>query len=158
MWGALAIPSSFFLNLIDWFAWQCVLRLGNNLAYFFRLWKSPNLKLQISATLTSILSHMTSTLSQVTSNLSQVTPAWGCEVKFLVLRTYCRPSLDVRLEVCTFQVMASLSKCIWYLEFRLRESSFKIGQKLPKTLPKTFPKSTQNRSKWLLGAYLGPML
>ena len=37
-------------------------------------------------------------------------------------------------------------------------SSFKIGQKLPKTFPKPFPKSTPNRSKWLLGAYLGPMV
>ena len=36
----------------------------------------------------------------------------------------------------------------------------KIEQNLPTTFqnpPQTLPKSTQNRSKWLLGAYLGPM-
>ena len=151
MWDALGIPSSFW-NLLDWFAWQCILRLENNLTYFFRPWKSTNFKLQISATLTSILSHMTSTLSQVTSNLSQVTP------EVAKWNSYRRPSLDMRLEVCTFQVMASPSKCIWYLEFRSRESSLKIGRNLLETLPKTLPKSTQNRSKWPLGAYLGPML
>ena len=35
----------------------------------------------------------------------------------------------------------------------------KIEQNLPTTFqnpPQTLPKSTQNRSKWLLGAYLGP--
>ena len=58
---------------------------------------------------------------------------------------------DMWLEVCPFQVMASLSKCIWYLECR---QVSKLGKSFPKPSQSPF----QNRPKINPSGFLEPIL